>query len=116
MGKGDRSLMNVHGPELGAPRQGGDGLAGVEQARRIKRRLDRGEGFDLGCAKLGAHLVDLFAPDAVLAGDRAADGDAQLQDRPAQDFGPLHLAVDAGVIEDQGVQIAVAGVKYVGDR
>src|SRR5258708_1375627 len=63
VGKGNRSGMHVHGPEFRAPRQGRDGLAGVQQAGGIEGGLDPCEDFDLGGGELGAHLIDLLAPD-----------------------------------------------------
>ena len=72
------ALVYVQGAELGAAVQGGDVLAGVEQAFGIERGLDRMEQGDFVGVELGAHLVDLFTPDAMLAGDAATDRHAQL--------------------------------------
>src|SRR3990167_5192784 len=76
-------VMDVHGAELGAAGEGRDGLARIEQAQRVEGVLQGEEGLELGRTELHAHLVDLLAADPVLAGDRAADRDAELQDRPA---------------------------------
>src|SRR5690606_23236017 len=74
------AAVHVHGPVLGAALQRGHRLAGVEQAELVEHLLDRVEGLQLAGAELHAHLVDLFDAHAVLAGDGAADLDAQLQD------------------------------------
>ena len=63
-----------------------------------------------------AHQVALLDADAVLAGQAAADLDAELQDVGAGRLGLLQLAGVVGVEEDQRVQVAVAGVEDVGDR
>ena len=62
-----------------------------------------------------AHQVALLDADAVLAGQHAADLDAEPQDVGAERLGPLELAGLVGVVEDQRMQIAVAGVEDVGD-
>ena len=65
---------------------------------------------------LHAHQVALLYADAVLAGQAAAELDAQLQDLEARDIGALQLGLVVGVVEDQRVQIAVARMEDVGDR
>ena len=61
------------------------------------------------------HQVALLDADAVLAGEHAADLDAQLQDVGAERLGALQLARLVGVVEDQRMQVAVAGMEHVGD-
>ena len=56
----------------------------------------------------------LVHADAVLAGDRAAVLDAQVEDRAADLLGGLAGALDGVVEEHQRVQVAVAGVEDVG--
>ena len=56
----------------------------------------------------------LVRADAVLAGDRAAVLDAQVEDRARHLLGPLGLARHGVVEEHQRVQVAVAGVEDVG--
>jgi hypothetical protein len=51
----------------------------------------------------------------VLAGQHAADLDAELEDVGAERLGALQLARLVGVVEDQRMQVAVAGVEHVGD-
>jgi hypothetical protein len=51
--------------------------------------------------ELAAHGVQLLDADAVLAGDRAADLDAQVEDVGAEGFGALHLAGLVGVEQDE---------------
>ena len=55
----------------------------------------------------------LSTPDAVLAGDRAAVLDAQVEDRAGHLLGPLGLARHRVVEEHQRMQVAVAGVEDV---
>ena len=61
------------------------------------------------------HVRRLVDADAVLAGDRAAVLDAQVEDRAADLLGGLAGALDRVVEEHQRVQVAVAGVEDVGD-
>ena len=65
--------------------------------------------------ELVAHQVALLDADAVLAGEAAADLDAELQDLGAGFLGLLQLARLVDVEEDQRVQVAVAGMEDVGD-
>ena len=60
------------------------------------------------------HVRRLVHADAVLAGDRAAVLDAQVEDRAADLLGRLAGALDGVVEEHQRVQVAVAGVEDVG--
>ncbi len=59
------------------------------------------------------HEIALLDADAVLARQHAADVDAELQDLEAERFGSLDLAGHIGVVEDQRVQVAVAGVEDI---
>src|SRR5205814_8473222 len=45
----------------------------------------------------------------------APDLDAELQDLRPELLGPLQLARLVGVVQDQRMQVAVAGVKHIGD-
>ena len=74
----------------------------------------RMEGLKFIGAELYAHLVDLLDAHAVFAGDGAADLDAQFQDRRAVGFGPFVLVAFVRVEHDQRMQVAVAGMEYVG--
>ncbi len=100
-----------------AQRRGvGTPLPGLSSSPGSKARLTAMNCSSSVLAELDAHLVDLLDADAVLAGDGAADLDAQLQDLAAELLGPLQLARVVGVVEDQRVQVAVAGVEHVGHR
>ena len=105
----------MHAAVLGAAGEGRDGLAGIEQAQGVEGGLEGVEGVDLCRSELDAHLVDLFPADPVLAGDRAAYRDAELKDGAAQGLGLLQVALQVGVVEYQGVKVAIAGVEDVGD-
>ena len=70
---------------------------------------------EVGFVEHRAHQVALLDADPVLAGQHAADLDAEPQDVGAECLGALDLARLVGVVEDQRVQIAVAGMKDIGD-
>ena len=55
-------------------------------------------------------------PNAVLAGDGAADRHAQLEYFAAQFLGAFQFPRLVGIVEYQRVQVAVAGMEYVADR
>jgi hypothetical protein len=105
--------MHVQLAVLGATRQGRDDLERIEQAVGIERALHGREGIGLIARELHAHPVDFLDADAMLAGDRAADLDAQLENRRTESLGALGDAGLVGVEQDQRVQIAVAGVENI---
>src|SRR3546814_15021439 len=71
--------------------------------------------LQVGLAEHRAHEIALLDADAMLAGQHAADLDAELQDVGAEVLRLLQLARLVGVVEDERMQVAVAGVKDVGD-
>src|SRR5512141_18860 len=107
------AVVDVHLAELSAAVERRYALAGIEQRLRIERGLHSEEALELAGAELHAHLRQLLDADAVLAGDRAADLDAELQDRGAERLGALGLALGDRVEQDQGMQVAVARVEHV---
>ena len=70
---------------------------------------------EIGLGKHRRHQIALFDADAMLAGEHAADLDAEPQNIGAELFGALELARLVGVVEDQRMQVAVAGMKHIGD-
>ena len=105
--------MYVQAAEFGAAVQRGHALAGVEQVVRVEGGLDGVELGEFSRLKLHAHLVDLLHAHAVLAGDGAADLDAQFQNLAAEFLGAFQFAGFVGVVEDQRVKIAVASVENI---
>ena len=95
------------------------GLARIEQAVRHRTRASRAwKARSSSGAELHAHLVDLLDADAVLAGDGAADLDAQLQDFGGELLGALQLvrrcwrrtgSADAGCRRPRGTRSRSAG-------
>ncbi len=71
--------------------------------------------LEVGLREHHRHQVALLDADAVLAGQHAADLDAELQDFRAERLGLVELARLVGVVEDQRMQVAVAGMEHVGD-
>src|SRR5262249_49608050 len=61
-----------------------------------------------------SHQIALLDADAVLAGEYAPDLDAEFEDLRSERLGPLQLARRIGVVENQRMQVAIAGVKYIG--
>src|SRR5436190_8367642 len=88
-------------------------LGRVQQPLRIEHGLDSHLHDEIGLGELDVHQVALLDADAVLAGEAAAGGDAQLEDLMTRLLGPIGLRRIVGVKQDQGVQVAVAGVEDV---
>ena len=60
------------------------------------------------------HLADFFQPHAVFTGDAATCFHAQFQNRRAEGLGPFEFTRDIGIEQNQGMEVAVAGVEYIG--
>src|SRR6185436_20391880 len=89
-------------------------LGRVQEPLGVEHRLDAHLQGEVDRGELHPHQVALLDADAVLAGEAAADVDAQLEDLGACFLGPLGLTLVVGVVEDERMQVAVAGVEDVG--
>jgi len=96
-----------------AEARGGEHLGGIGELQRVKGAADAMHGGEVGFGEhFGHHFLFVFA-DAVLAGDGAAGGNANFEDAIGESFGGVLLARDAPVIEDHGMEIAIAGVEDI---
>jgi hypothetical protein len=90
-------------------------LAGIEQAIGIESAFQALLMRQVGFIEHRAHQIALFDPNPVLAGQHAANLDAKLENVGAEFLGPGKLARLIGVVQDQRMEIAIAGVEDVGD-
>ena len=65
--------------------------------------------------KLQAHLVDFLDTNSVLARDGATLFKTERQDFTAKCFCSCQLIAVIRIVKNQRVQIAISGMKYVGD-
>src|SRR5262249_14917798 len=114
VGKSDASRMHMHAPKLRAAVQRRKHLAGIEQALVVEGAFESLLLIEIGFRKHRRHQVALLDADAVLAGQYATHFDTQPQNIGAELLGPLELARLVGIIENERMQIAVAGVEHVG--
>src|SRR5207248_11717595 len=110
VGKRELAAMHMDAAEFGAAMQGRKHFSGIEQALRVEGAFQPLLLVEIDLRKHLAHQIALFDADAVLAGQNAAEFDAAAQDVGAKSLGAFHLAGLVGVVEDQRMQIAVAGV------
>src|SRR6266446_1183509 len=103
--------MDMDAAEFGAAMQLREHLARIEQAVGIERTFQALLMRQIALVEHRSHQVALLDPDPVLAGQDAADLDAQLEDIGAKSLGALDLAGLIGIIEDQRMKVAVAGMK-----
>src|SRR5262249_158885 len=106
----DVAAAHVHAPELRPPVQRPKHLAGMAQALPVEGALGPLLLVEVGFREHRRHQVALLDADAVLAGEHAADLDAQPQDVGAERLGAVELARLVGIVEDERMQVAVAGV------
>src|SRR5258708_34658849 len=115
VGESELAAMYVHAAEFGAAMQGWKHLAGIEQALRVEGAFQPLLLVEIDLAEHLRHQVALLDADAVFAGEDAAKFDADPKDVRAEGLCPLHLAGLVGIVQDQRMQIAVAGMKHIGD-
>ena len=107
-------MVDVHSAEFRAALQRGNCLAGIEQPVRVESGLEGVKLRQFIAAELCAHLVDLLHAHAVFPGDGAAHLDAEVEYPPGEGLGPLEFSGPVGVVEDERVKVAVAGMEYIG--
>src|SRR5260221_12728838 len=110
-----RAAMDVHAAELGAAMELRKYLAGIEQTVGVEGAFEAQLLVEVDLVEHDRHEVALLNADAVLAGENATDLDAEAQDIGAERFGALELARLVGIVKDQRMEVAVAGMKDVGD-
>ena len=115
-GKRELAGVDMHAAQLGAAAELRKHLAGIEQALGIEGAFQPLLLVEVGLVEHRVHEVALLDADAVLAGQHAADLDAKPEDVGAERLRALEFARLVGVVEDQRMQIAVAGVKHIGAR
>ena len=93
----------------------GEDFAGVEGGIGIEGVVDAAHEIEIGVGENERHELGLFHADAMFAGERAADFEAVADDLG----GGLHSAFElrgiARIVEDDGVEVAVTGVKNIAD-
>src|SRR5690606_30364047 len=78
---------DVHPAELRATMQRREDLAGIEELLRVEGTLQPLLLLEVVLGEHGGHQVSLLDPDAVLAGEHAADFGAEAQDVAAELLG-----------------------------
>src|SRR5712692_6771058 len=90
-------------------------LARVGEPGRVERAPQPLHRVEVAGPEQERHRARLVDSDPVLAGDRAARLDARVEDRLGQLLGALGLALVALVVEDERMEVPVAGVEDVAD-
>src|SRR4051812_19665257 len=107
---GELAAVDVHAAELGAAMELREHLAGIEEPVRIEGAFEALLLREVAGVEHRPHEVALLDSDAVLAGEDAAHLDAELQDVGAEGFGAAELARVVRVVEDERMEVAVAGM------
>ncbi len=92
-----------------------ENFSGIERAFWIECVVDAAHEFEIGVGKEKRHELAFFHTDAVFTGEAAADFNAVTDDFGGCFQRALELFVVAEIIENDGMEIAVAGVEYVAD-
>src|SRR5271170_1696231 len=115
IGKRHAAAADMHAAEFGAVMECREHLAGIEQSLLVEGAFDALLMLHVDLGEHHRHQVPLLDPDAMLAGEHAADLDAQLEDVGPKRLGALQLPRLIGIVKDKRVEIAVAGMEHVGD-
>src|SRR5206468_8514951 len=113
VGKPQPARVYMETAELGAAVQLRKHLARIEQAVGIEGAFQALLMREVALVEHRTHQVALFDPDPVLAGQDATHFDRKLEDIRAKSLGPLDLVGLVGIVKNERVKVAVAGVKDV---
>jgi hypothetical protein len=105
----------VQPAQFGAAMQLREYLAGVEQAFGVKGAFQALLLVEIDLGEHDRHQIAFFNAHAMLAGQHTANFDAERENFRAEFLGLLQFARHIGIVENERMQIAVAGVKHVGD-
>src|SRR4051794_33139687 len=114
-GESELAGMDMHAAEFGAAMKRRKHFAGVQQALRVERTFEPLLLVEIDIAKHLRHQVALFDAHAMFARQHAAKFDADPQDVGTKGFGALHFIGLIGIEKDERMQVAVAGIKNIGD-
>ncbi len=108
-------MRNVFAGLLTAEARRGKNLCGIRKLQGIEGGADALHGGEIGFGKHFGHHALFFFADAVFAGDGAARGEAKVENFHRKRESAFFLAGNPAVVENEWVEIAVAGVKNIGD-
>src|SRR5215467_54014 len=111
----DRVRPVRDGPDFDAGLLGGEHLAWIAEPGSIECVLEALHERKIRDRENERHEIGFLQADAVLAGDRPTDVRADLHDLGAGLDDPRFLARLARIVEDVGMEVAVAGVEHVAD-
>src|ERR1700722_2948562 len=92
-----------------------ENFPGIQRALRIERVVDAAHEIEIRIGEEKRHEFAFFHADAVFAGEAAADFDAVTNDLRGGFQRTLELFVVAKIVENDGMEIAIAGVEDVAD-
>ena len=92
-----------------------ENFAWVERALWIEGVVNAAHEIEIGVVEVERHQLAFFHTDAVFAGETAADFDAVANDFGRGLHGALELLVVAEIVENDGMEVAIAGVEDVAD-
>ncbi len=105
--------MDVDAAELGTTVQRRKHLARIEDLIGIEGAFHALLLLELVLREHHRHEIALLDPHPMLAGEHATHFHAELEDLRTEGLGPLELPGPVRIIEDERVEIAVAGVEHV---
>src|SRR5208337_4252069 len=105
--------MDMHSAEFGAAAELREHLSGVEKTFGIESAFEALLLIEIALIEHRVHEIALLHADPMFARQDAADLDAETKDVGAKRLGLVELARLVRVIEDQRMEISIAGMKDV---
>src|SRR5271154_6553486 len=115
IGKRHAAAADMHAAEVGAVMGCRGHRAGLEQSLLVEGAFDALLVLHVDFGEHNRHQVALLDPDAMLAGEHAADLDAKLENVGPERLRALQFPRLIGIVKDQRMEIAVTGMEHVGD-
>ena len=115
VGVGQTAGVDMQPAELGAAMQLREHLAGIEQPVRVEGAFEALLLGEIHLVEHRPHQVAFFDADPMFTSQYATNLHAESQDIGAKFLCPLDFAGLVGVIQNQRMQIAVAGMEHIGD-
>ena len=105
----------MHAAQFGASTQCRKDFTRIESVVGVERAFYTLLLGEICFGKHRVHEVAFLDANAVFTSEYAFDLNAQTEDVSAKSFCPVCVAINAGIIQNEGVEIAVAGMKNVCD-
>src|SRR5271167_1211746 len=108
-------MQNILSRLFAAEPRSWEHLRGIRELQWIEGAADALHGCKIGFTEHLGHHVLFVLPDAVFSGDGTARGQTEFENFIGERFRGFLLPLDMAIVENEWMEIAIAGMKDVGD-